>query len=619
MRRIVAALLAAVLTLSLAACGKGDGDGGADGKVDSLAYDGLTDYSVLISPDAGNMTLLAAQDFADYFKRATSAEITVESGERNFTEESRYISIGDNSLSRSAGLSESGADQGDQGFHIETKGKSLFVCGGGDAGNYYGTYDLMNKLFKFEPYAADTIYYEETLRLGLPKLNYSEKPDFESRVIYTFAMNNDRGFAQKMRTHVWESVWTRLGGSHSTFRLIGANDALRKEHPDWFARKLDENGNIVATYNQLCFTNEEVIAALTEAVLKEVDGTPEAKSVAVCIEDNRSVCLCPECQKVAAQYGGSNAAAVIHALNRISAAIDQHLEETGQDRTVKAIMFGYYGYLDAPVTDNGDGTFSPIDDSVVLSDHCGVMIAPIDTDYAHSYYETGFNAAETRAFEQWSSISKTIYVWGYSTDFKHYLVPFDAFNSMQENFQYMREHNVSYIYAQGNFGSRGTGFIDLQNYLEAKFMWDADEDFDTLVDNFFNAVFREAAPAMRKYFDELRDHFAYLRKEQGLTGWIYYESENKNLWPYSLLQQWSGYIDDAYKAIAKYKKSDPELYAAIEEHITVESIAIRHLIATLYKGMYNDADYRDFVTALKDDMSRTNVTRYSEGSAELPY
>lgn len=632
MKRILSVILVAVLLFGCTAC-SGDkpeqdttaGQPTVSFREDFLAEAGKTEYKILVPTDAGNRTQLAASELISFFRQACYAELEIETEQQVYSPDARYISIGDNSFSSSAKLDQDASRLKSDGYHIQTKGNSIFICGGGDSGNLYGVYDLLNILFDLEFYSNDEIYFQRKLKVYVPELNYTENPDFDLRVIYTGSVINDRQFQQYTRTGAWEECWTSVGGAHTSYSLIGTSrskvEAARKEHPDWFARTLNEDGTVKEYYHQLCFTNPEVIERLTQAVLEEVDDWPDRKNVMVGIEDNRYFCNCPECTAVMEQYNGCASAAVIKCVNQIAQAVSQHLQETKQDRRVNVVMFAYYGYLEAPVKQNEDGSYSPIDDSVVLAENASVMIAPIDSDYAHSYWETAYNTSERRAFQQWNALSDSIFLWTYTTNFHYMLTPYDAFNSMQENFRFWKAHSVSSIYAQGQYGNmKATGFVNLQSYLQSKLMWDVDADMEKLTDDYFDHYFKEAGTAMHQYYDELRAHYAYLRT-LGVTGGIYFNIESKEYWSYALLRQWENCIEQAYTAIEGYRQTDPQTYQKLHDRICLESVAIRHLMATFYKGMFTDAEYSAYVKELKEDMSALNISRYSEsqGLDSLPY
>lgn len=632
MKRILSFFLAVVLLTVCVGCSGGQNDTPDDTSASQVQYReellasaGKTDYKIVVSPEAGNRTQLAVSELISFFRQACYAELEVESEMPRYSDSACYISIGENDFSADAGLDYDEAQLKKDGYHIRTKGNSIFVVGGGDSGNLYGVYELLNILFGLEFYSNDEIYFETRLQVYVPELNYTDNPDFDLRVVYTGSMINDRQYQQYTRTGAWEDCWTSVGGAHTSFKLLGTStskvEQFRKTHPDWFARSLAEDGTVAKYYNQLCYTNPEVIEALTQAVIEQVDAWPDRENVMVGVEDNRYYCQCEDCKAMMQQYNGCASASVIKCVNQIAAAVEEHLRQSEQDRTVNVVMFAYYGYLDAPVKENDDGSYSPIDESVMLADNVCVMIAPIDTDYAHSYWETDYNSSERRSFRQWSALAQSMYLWTYSTNFSYMLVPYDAFNSMQENFQFWKEYNVNYVYAQGQYGNmNATGFINLQTFLQSKLMWDVDADVDALTDGYFEHYFKEAGTAMRQYYDELRAHYAYLRTI-GVDGGIYFNIQNKEYWSYALLQQWESCIEEAYIAIEQYKQTDPQTYEKLHDRICLESIAIRHLTAMFYKGMFTDAEYSEYVAQLKADMSALNVSRYSEslGIDSLPY
>ena len=146
-------------------------------------------------------------------------------------------------------------------------------------------------------------------------------------------------------------------------------------------------------------------------------------------------------------------------------------------------------------------------------------------------------------------------------------------------------------------------------------MWDADADFETLIDDFFSHYFRDAAPAMRRYFDQLRLHYAVLEKEQDVYSGIYYEILKREYWPQGLLYGWEDAIDEAYAAVEKYRESDPELYEKLRDRINLESISVRYLIIELYGGSFDAAEYRAYAQALKEDIEYLKISNQAEGSS----
>ena len=87
---------------------------------------------------------------------------------------------------------------------------------------------------------------------------------------------------------------------------------------------------------------------------------------------------------------------------------------------------------------------------------------------------------------------------------------------------------------------------------------------------------------MRKYYDALRIHYAYLAEYNNVGGWIGNRIDNAAYFPVNTLFEWVGYIDEAYKAIESLKESDTALYNQLYDRICLESLAPRYLIMSLY-------------------------------------
>ena len=118
---------------------------------------------------------------------------------------------------------------------------------------------------------------------------------------------------------------------------------------------------------------------------------------------------------------------------------------------------------------------------------------------------------------------------------------------------------------------------------------------------------------MRKYYDALRIHYAYLAEYCGVGGWIGNRIDNASYFPVNTLFEWVGYIDEAYKAIEPLKEADSALYARLYDRICLESLAPRYLIISLYgEQVYASGALTREKQAFKDDCARLGVNQLSE-------
>ena len=100
-----------------------------------------------------------------------------------------------------------------------------------------------------------------------------------------------------------------------------------------------------------------------------------------------------------------------------------------------------------------------------------------------------------------------------------------------------------------------------------KLAWDCTLDMDVLIQNFFDAMFKDASDTMLSYYMELK---AY---HQSIDNW---KTKNNiftaEQYPYQVLVRWIGILDKALADIEHYKESDPNLYAVVKDRIDCESV-----------------------------------------------
>ena len=135
-----------------------------------------------------------------------------------------------------------------------------------------------------------------------------------------------------------------------------------------------------------------------------------------------------------------------------------------------------------------------------------------------------------------------------------------------------------------------TAFFAMNVYLTNALAWDSSLDINTLIDNYMEAMYLDAADEMKSLFNKWKE--LYASKLSNL------ESSNSN--PASKLSKSDvdallDILDTAYEAIAHYETSNPALYAKLKTHIDMEWLAPAKLAVTgsfawRYKlsGKYDD-------------------------------
>ena len=71
-------------------------------------------------------------------------------------------------------------------------------------------------------------------------------------------------------------------------------------------------------------------------------------------------------------------------------------------------------------------------------------------------------------------------------------------------------------------------------------------------------------------------------------------------------------MDEAYKAVEKYKESDPSLYTVLCKHITNETIFPRFALIELYYTSYAESTLYAMRKSFKQDCEMLGVKMYRE-------
>lgn len=593
---------------------------------------GSTEYKILIPADAKEKTKYAAEELAYYIKQSTGANLEIEKDDSvmAFNENSKYVSIGDTRLREQCGKTFTYEELSWDGFKIYTYKQSICISGYYENGDLYGVYEFLSREIEWESFAKNRVWYKENVsELTFKEYDVIDVPDFELRQAGE-GLQSDSVYGKRLRFSLISEVFVNPGAwCHNTFKIIepkkyltnkdgNKDESFIAEHKEWFSH--NEDGEIIYSEveaeshlpAQICYSveDEEFFNLIVSGLKQWLIDSPDAKTVMFAQQDNHSWCECKKCKEAKEKYG-TNSALVVKMLNRIAAALEPWLAE--QDRHVTFSFFAYNPTEDAPVKTDENGNYVAIDDSVVCRDDVAVMYAPIGADYSKPLTHVA-NSKEFENLKKWSVLSSKIYLWTYCLACSSYLAPYDTYNIIQENYRLAYQYNVYWLYDQPQVHSNNsTGFHILKYYLNSKLSWNVNADVNALIDEYFEKCYLDAAEPMRKLFDEIRSRFSYIENVLGDSLYIYVTMYNKSYFPAGLLQQWEGYIEEAYAAIAHVKDENEDLYNELHDSIMVESVFIRYCLIDLYGESLYDADtLLAKKVQFKNDCSLLGVNRRTE-------
>jgi len=580
------------------ACGKSSNIDTPKAEATALVSNGKTDYTVVYAEnETDSNALTAVSELTNYFYQATGINLTTESDKNLvWTDEAKYISVGETTLMTQVNLSVKFDDLGYSGYIVKKVGNSVFLSGAMGYGTLYSVYEFLAQQFNYEYFYKDTIRLDKNVK-NLELINYDLTiiPSFDLRETGFSEASNDLAYLRGIKSIFNGELFAGTGGTtyHNWLDTVDVDDN-RTKHPDWFS----------ADGLQLCLTRdmEGLGDFVSEKMIELATEKPSLGYIIFTQEDFNVWCNCAECTEMLDKYG-ANSASNIHFMNYCA----RKVKAAFPDRDIKLVMFAYHQCTEAPAVYNAStGKYEPIDDSVIVDDNVVVYYAPI---YASGYFD--FYSEKNQGFDvtmqKWAAICKNIHMWTYSMYWKDYFLPYYDFGSMQSMYQYAAAHNVVYMFDQQQTTQTvPPDWGRLKIYLNAKLEWDVNADYKTLVNDFFVNYFKDASDTMLELFNDYCIYSELMIDKYNLSGLCNnLVLQDKTYWPQAKLNHWLDLIQQAYADIEYLKNVNMDEYNNLYDKICLESLTYRYLSNKFYSSVnYSGNTFKSDVLRLGISNSR---------------
>ncbi len=463
----------------------------------TLTDQGKSRYRIVVAAGAIPSERYAAEELQRYLERMSGVKLPIVTDAEKSA--SREIVIGDNAhLGRQRARIDF-AKLGSDGFVLRTDGNRLFIAGGKPRGTLYGVYALLEEKLGVRWFTPEVETVPTLQRVRLPKLDETQIPPLEYREVYWTEMFRNADFAARHRLNGQAYRLTEKHGGravnyypfvHSFDALIPPN--LYTNHPEYFPLI---NGQRKSGYVQRCLTNPDVLKLAIARVREWIRQHPEATIISVSQNDTINNCQCEKCKAID-DAEGTPMGSLLQFVNAIAADIEKDHPKVRLDTLA-------YQYTRKPPK--------------TLRPHANVIIRLCSIECCFAHPLDTCPSPENRKFRDdilaWEPVAQRLYVWDYTPDFAHYIMPFPNFDALQPNIQFFVKHGVKGLFEQGNYSGGGNGEMGpLRAYLLAKLIWNPDADVKKHTDEFANAYFDKAAPKILAYL-EVTHHPV---REQGL-------------------------------------------------------------------------------------------------------
>ena len=388
---------------------------------------------------------------------------------------------------------------GRDGVAVKTMGNDIILAGDAAQGTLYSVYTFLEDYVgcRWWSSAASYIPKKPTLKIG--RIDTRFVPPLESREVFWFsgfhgdwiARNKLNACNAECRKYSTTPLDAQRGGlapymhfGHSFMGIIPPGTYF-DTHPEWFS-KIKGKRIYKPYFSSLCLTNEGMRAEFVKNLKEMLRKNPDITITSVSQPDGKAPdCQCVKCSAINEKEGAPSGA-VIDFVNFVAAGIEKEFPDVTID------TFAYHSTQKPP--------------KYVKPRH-NVLVRLCSSMASHSKpYSDDVNKEFRDDLVGWSNICDKLYIWDYTTDFRHYILPFPSLHTYGPNIRFLINHNVKGIFEQGTFNTNGSAFSELRAWMLAKLLWDPERDWQKLVEEFVNGYYGEAAaPHLLAYIKLMRD------------------------------------------------------------------------------------------------------------------
>ena len=518
----------------------------------TLVAGGKSAYKVVIAKNATPAEQKAGNELCKYIEQITGIKLDICTD--NAPPVSTELVVGNTNRGKIGGFT-SKKWLGDA-FIIQSKKEKLFFVGENDRGTLYAVYEFLEKYLNCRFYTETFEVIPKQSTILLPKIKDRQIPVFDYRGVHWFQYY-PQNISVKRRVnynhHGYKKIMDEENGGgisyakdyfvHTFETFLKKSNITLEEHPEYFSLGKDGKRN---TY-QMCLTNPDVLKMVIRKVREVLIDEPDTKIISVSQNDGGNPCMCESCKKVYAEENDAYSGTLVRFVNAVAKDIKKDYPNVLIDTLA-------YQYTRKPCK-------TKLENNVIvrlctIECCCSHPIANCDiATYLPEDYLNGNSFKHDLI--TWNKASKKLYIWDYTTNFKHYNMNFPNFDVILDNARFFAEHNVKGLYSQGaNFSTHGE-FEELRCYLLSKIMWNpymSKKEYYALMDEFLNDYYGESAKYIREYLDYVENetnarHFSlYGRPDEIFPNTI--QKTNVSAHPQDL----------NYQALKNYKSIDWDRY-----------------------------------------------------------
>jgi len=445
----------------------------------TIAQDGQARVVIVVARDAPEPEQHAAAELALFLQQITGADFRIV----NHPETGKGSLLVGPEAARLAVPEFSADGLGPEGIVVKTAGESLVLAGGRLRGTLYAVYTFLEDQLGCRWWSSTESTIPKRSELELDSVDSRYVPPLEYRSPFWFdAFDGDWAARNKCNGHA-HRLDAKRGGRHvyegfvHTFYSLISPQTHFKDHPEWFS---EINGKRTYEHAQLCLTNEPMREELVRNLKARLRTNPAATLASVSQNDWQGNCQCARCIAIEKEED-SPAGLMLRFVNAVAADVEQEFPNV----TLSTLAYQY--------TRRPPKLTRP-------RNNVSVQLCSIECAFSKPLSDD-CNKAFRDDLVGWSKICNRLYIWDYTTNFRHYIMPHPNMRVLGPNVRFFADHHVKGIFEQGAYTSNGAEMAELRAWVLAKLLWNPSLDAQALIDEFINGYYGPAAPHIRAYLN----------------------------------------------------------------------------------------------------------------------
>ena len=449
----------------------------------TIAKNGAAKMTIVVGENALAPVQYAAEELAEFLGQITGAKFEIV--HPPFAVKGRLL-VGPRAA-RLAAADFTTDGLGSDGTVIRKVGKDLILAGDHPRGTLYAVYTFLEDELGCRWWSSKVSTIPKKPTVKVDKLDIRYVPPLEYREPYwTDGFDGDWAVRNKSNGHT-PRLDAKRGGKHiyqgfvHTFNRLIPPDKYFKDHPEWFS---EINGKRTTERSQLCLTNEDMRKELVKNLKGQLRQNPAATIASVSQNDWHGNCQCSKCAAIE-KAEESPAGLLLRFVNSVAADIEEEFPNV-------AVSTLAYQYTRKPPK-----ITRPRDNVIVrlCSIECSFS-KPLANERNKKFRDD---------IVGWSKICDRLYIWDYTTNFRHHVMPHPNLRVLGPNVKFFTDHNVKGLFEQGAYGTYGAEMAELRAWVLAKLLWNPRLEGQELIDEFIAGYYEAAGPHIKDYLKVTHD------------------------------------------------------------------------------------------------------------------